>query len=97
MSKLSKLMQQKQRIGARIGKELARLRAKAEREGRIKHHAGKKKSAAGKSGRSKRATGKGYASKAKAKEVAKRLSKTLGGAWHIIRVGKKYKVTRFRL
>ena len=30
-------MKQKQNIGRRIGKELARLRKKAEREGRIKH------------------------------------------------------------
>ena len=42
MTKLSKLMASKERINKRIGKELARLRKKAYKEGRVKKPVRKK-------------------------------------------------------
>ena len=69
-----------------------RLSGKGKKKGRgkttkgAKHHKG-----------SKSKGGKSYGSRAKAQSVAKRMGKTLGGAWHVIKAGKGFKVKRFRV
>ena len=69
-----------------------RLSGKGKKKGRgkttkgAKHHKG-----------SKSKGGKSYGSRAKAQSVAKRMGKTLGGAWHVIKAGKGFKVKRFKV